>query len=73
MGWRISLRVGSDFSSERMYIPSGYRFLPYHEKLIDHYLYNKVYGKDVPSDVVLECEILSTLSVRDVNNVLGEQ
>jgi hypothetical protein len=57
VGWRISLRVGSDFSSERMYIPSGYRFRPHHEELIDHYLYNKVYGKDIPSEVVLECDI----------------
>ncbi|GMY23575.1 NAC domain-containing protein 2-like [Fagus crenata] len=40
-----------------MYIPSGYRFRPYHDELIDHYLYNKVYGKYIPSDVVLECDI----------------
>uniref|UniRef100_A0A2N9HHP0 Uncharacterized protein n=1 Tax=Fagus sylvatica TaxID=28930 RepID=A0A2N9HHP0_FAGSY len=24
-----------------MYIPPGYQFRPYHEELIDHYLYNK--------------------------------
>lgn len=35
----------------------GIRFRPNYVEIVEHYLYNKVYGKPLSADVLIECDI----------------
>jgi hypothetical protein len=40
-----------------MEIPSGYRFHPYDRELVEFYLLNKVIGKPIPYNPVMDCDL----------------